>query len=259
MDKKRNNSIDPITLSLIRNSLSSIADEMANTIVRTAYSTVIRDCMDFSTALCDQHGQMIAQGVTIPLQLGSIPFALKATLNKYQGRILPEDIFIMNNPFEGGIHLPAIFIFQPVFDQDCLVGFSAVVAHHLDVGGRVPESAACVNTEIFQEGLRIPPLKLYENNHPCESIFQLLEKNVRDPEMTMGDIRAKLSACRTGKQGLLKLVAQYGLKSLDCYYAELLNSTKSIVRSEIKSWPNGEYYFEDYLDNDGVAPSTRRN
>ena len=255
MDKNKNNLIDPITLSLIRNSLSSIADEMANTIVRTAYSTVIRDCMDFSTALCDRHGQMIAQGVTIPFQLGSIPFALRATLNKYRGRIFPGDIFIMNDPFEGGIHLPDIFIFQPVFDdRDCLVGFSAVVAHHLDVGGRVPGSAACDNTEIFQEGLRIPPLKLYENDRPSESIFELLEKNVRVPEITMGDIRAKLSACKTGKQGLLKLVKQYGSKFLDSYYAELLNSTESIVRSEIRTWPNGEYFFEDFLDNDGVAP-----
>ncbi|MCY3757078.1 MAG: hydantoinase B/oxoprolinase family protein, partial [Acidobacteria bacterium] len=154
MTAQRDSRVDPITLGLIRNTLSSVADEMANTVIRTAYSTVIRDCMDFSTALCDREGRMISQGVTIPFQLGSIPFALESTLNKYRGRVRPGDVFIMNDPFDGGIHLPDIFIFQPVFQRDSLVGFSAVVAHHLDVGGRVPGSAACDNTEIFQEGLR---------------------------------------------------------------------------------------------------------
>ena len=129
--------IDPITLGLIENYLSSVANEMAYTVIRTAYSTVVRDCMDFSTALCDRGGQMVAQGVTIPLQLGSIPFALAATIRKFEGRIFPGDIFIMNDPFEGGIHIPDIFIFHPIFYEQSLIGFSAAVAHHLDLGGRV--------------------------------------------------------------------------------------------------------------------------
>ena len=256
MNPQSDSAVDPITLGLIRNYLSSVADEMANTVIRTAYSTVIRDCMDFSTALCDREGRMISQGVTIPFQLGSIPFALASTLNKYRGRVHPGDVFIMNDPFDGGIHLPDIFIFQPIFHRDSLVGFSAVVAHHLDVGGRVPGSAACDNTEIFQEGLRLPPLKLYEEGRPSESIFQILEKNVRVPVMTLGDIRAKLSACKTGEKGLLKLVARYGPEVLDRYYEELLDLTERVVRAEIRSWPDGEYVFEDYLDNDGVDSGT---
>ena len=200
MNPQSDSRVDPITLGLIRNYLSSVADEMANTVIRTAYSTVIRDCMDFSTALCDREGRMISQGVTIPFQLGSIPFALKSTLNKYRGRVRPGDVFIMNDPFDGGIHLPDIFIFQPIFHRDSLVGFSAVVAHHLDVGGRVPGSAACDNTEIFQEGLRLPPLKLYEEGRPSESIFQILEKNVRVPVMTLGDIRASCRPARPAKR-----------------------------------------------------------
>ena len=136
------------------------------------------------------------------------------------------------------------------------MGFSAVVAHHLDVGGRVPGSAACDNTEIFQEGLRLPPLKLYEEGRPSESIFQILEKNVRVPVMTLGDIRAKLSACKTGEKGLLKLVDRYGSEVLDRYYEELLDLTERVVRAEIRSWPDGEYSFEDYLDNDGVDAGT---
>ena len=245
---------DRITLGLVRNYLSSVADEMANTVIRSAYSTVVRDCMDFSTALCDKDGRMVAQGVTIPFQLGSIPFALAATLNKYQGSVLPGDIFIMNDPFEGGIHTPDIFIFQPIFYRDELIAFSAVVAHHLDVGGRIPGSAACDNTEIFQDGLRIPPLKLYREGVPSESLFAILEKNVRVPVMTLGDIRAKLAACRTGEQGILQLADKYGSEQLQNHFSELIDYTEKMTRDEIRSWPDGEYSFTDYLDDDGVDP-----
>jgi N-methylhydantoinase B len=246
--------VDPITLGLIRNYLSSIADEMANTVIRTAYSTIVRDCMDFSTALCDRNGRMIAQGLTIPFQLGSIPFALGATLSKYQGRINPGDVFIMNDPFEGGIHLPDIFLFRPIFYREELIGFSAAVSHHLDIGGRVPGSSACDNTEIFQEGLRIPPLKLYDRGEPSESIFHILEKNVRVPVMTLGDLRSNLAACKSGEKGMLRLAETYGLETLELYYAKLLDYTETMVRSEIRKWQNGEYSFTDYLDDDGVDP-----
>jgi N-methylhydantoinase B len=246
--------VDPITLGLVRNYLSSVADEMANTVIRTAYSTIVRDCMDFSTALCDRNGQMVAQGVTIPFQLGSIPAALGSTLRKYQGNIHPGDVFIMNDPFDGGIHIPDIFLFRPIFYQSELIGFSVVISHHVDVGGRVPGSAACDNTEIFQDGLRIPPLKLYDRGLPSEAIFEILEKNVRVPVMVMGDLRANLAACKTGEKGMLELARRYGPDALDQYYAELLDYTERMVRAEIQTWPDGEYSFTDYLDDDGVDP-----
>ena len=245
---------DPITMGLIKNYLSSVADEMANTVIRTAYSTIVRDCMDFSTALCDRTGQMVAQGLTIPFQLGSIPFALRSTIKKYAGRIFPGDVFIMNDPFEGGIHLPDIFLFRPVFHEGELIGFSAAVSHHLDIGGRVPGSSACDNTEIFQEGLRLPPLKLYDRGEPSESIFQILEKNVRVPVMTLGDIRSNLAACRSGEKGMLELANAYGAQALELYYAKLLDHTETMVRAEIRKWPDGDYCFTDYLDDDGVDP-----
>lgn len=243
---------DPITRELIRNYLSSVADEMANTVIRTAYSTIVRDCMDFSTALCDRNGQMIAQGVTIPFQLGSIPFALGSTIRKFRGNINPGDIFIMNDPFEGGIHIPDIFLFHPIFFDGSLIGFSAVISHHVDVGGRVPGSAACDNTEIFQDGLRIPPLKLYDRGVPNDAIFEILEKNVRVPVLLMGDLRANLAACKTGEKGLIDLAMQYGADQLDAYYGELLDYTERMIRAEIAKWPDGIYKFTDYLDDDGV-------
>ena len=244
--------VDPITLGLIRNALSSVADEMANTVVRTAYSTVVRDCMDFSTALCDKDGQTIAQGVTIPFQLGSIPYALAATIKKFQGNIFPGDVFIMNDPFEGGIHLPDIFVFQPIFVDGELLAYSAVVSHHLDIGGRVPGSAACDNTEIFQEGLRIPPLKLYDAGTPSDAIFSILECNIRIPLQTLGDLRSNLAALRIGEKGVAALAKRYGADVLSRYFADLIDYTERLVRAEIRSWPDGEYSFTDYLDDDGV-------
>jgi N-methylhydantoinase B len=254
MKLPENASVDPITLGLIRNFLSSVADEMANTIIRTAYSTIVRDCMDFSTGLCDRYGNTVAQGLTIPFQLGGIPFALAATLRKYGDNIHPGDIFIINDPFEGGIHIPDVFLFEPVFFRSELIGFAAVVSHHLDLGGRVPGSVACDNTEIFHDGLRIPPLKLYEKGVPSDALFGILEKNIRVPVMTLGDIRSNLAACRTGAAGLIELAERYGVKSLDKYFSELLDYTERLARAEIRSWPDGDYRFTDYLDNDGVDP-----
>ncbi len=247
--------LDPISMGLIRNHLQSYADEMANTVIRTAYSTVIRDCMDFSTALCDPAGQMVAQGVTIPFHLGSIPFALRSVIRKYQDRIHGEDIFIINDPFEGGIHLPDIFLFKPVFHEEELIGFSAVISHHVDIGGRVA-GGACDSTEIYQEGLRIPPLKLYDRGRPNEAIFQMLEKNVRVPKLVLGDLHANLAALRTGERGFLELVETYGKEDLKFYLDALLDYTEELVRAEIRAWPDGEYEFEDYIDDDSVDPDS---
>jgi N-methylhydantoinase B len=211
--------------------------------------------MDFSTGLCDRHGNTVAQGLTIPFQLGGIPFALEATLRKYRGNIHPGDIFIINDPFEGGIHIPDVFLFEPVFYQGELIGFAAVVSHHLDLGGRVPGSVACDNTEIFHDGLRIPPLKLYEKGVPSDALFGILEKNIRVPVMTLGDIRSNLAACRTGAVGLIELAERYGVATLETYFTELLDYTERLARAEIRSWPDGDYCFKDYLDNDGVDPN----
>ena len=190
--------IDPITREIVRNALASAADEMAMALYRTAYSTIVRDCLDYSTSLCDAEGQMIAQGVTIPLHLGSVPFAMETLLAKYGNDIEEGDVFILNDPFEGGMHIPDIFIVQPVFSEGQRVAFAVSTAHHLDLGGRLPGSSACDNTEIFQEGLRIPWLKLYRRGEADEALFALIRANVRVPQMTIGDLRAQLAACHIG-------------------------------------------------------------
>ena len=160
---------DPITQEIAGNALASIADEMATTIFRTAHSTVVRDGMDFSAALCDASGETVAQAVTVPFHLGSVPHAMETLLAKWGGRMRSGDVFVMNDPFDGGIHLQDIFVFRPVFADEELIGFATTTAHHGDVGGRLPGSAACDNTEIFQEGIRLPWLKLYEDGRPVDT------------------------------------------------------------------------------------------
>ena len=245
---------DAITLELIKNALASIVDEMAFTIIRTGYSSVVKSAMDFSTGFCDPDGQMLAQGLTLPNQLGATPDAIAAVLRKYRGDIQPGDAFIFNDPFDGGMHLPDIFVFKPVFHAGDLVGFAATVAHHTDVGGRIPGSCAADSTEIFQEGLRIPPLKLYERGRPNETLMAIFEKNVRVPVMVLGDLRAQMSACHTGEREFLKLVEAYGPARLRGFLAELLDYTERRTRAEIAALPDGEYEFLDYIDDDGIMP-----
>ncbi|MEE3368938.1 MAG: hydantoinase B/oxoprolinase family protein [Planctomycetota bacterium] len=245
--------IDPITREIVQSGLSAAADEMANTVYRTAYSTIVRDCLDYSTSLCDARGEMIAQGVTIPFHLGSVPFAMDALLAKFDEDMHPGDLFILNDPFDGGMHIPDIFIVKPIFWEGRRMAFAVCTAHHLDLGGRLPGSSACDNVEIFQDGFRIPWLKLYDRGVPNDAILTLLRANVRVPEMTMGDLRSQISACHIGERAILNLVQRYGADTLQALTTDLIDYTERLVRAEIGGWPDGTATFVDYMDSDGVA------
>lgn len=245
--------IDAITREIIQNALASAADEMAMALYRTAYSTIIRDCLDYSTSLCNADGEMIAQGVTTPLHLGSVPFAMETLFKKFGDNIEAGDVFILNDPFDGGMHIPDIFIVKPIFWKGQCIAFAVSTAHHLDVGGRLPGSSACDNTEIFHDDLRIPWLKLYRRGEPDEVIFTLLRANVRVPQMTIGDVRAQLAACHIGERAIHGLIQRYGPENFTAYAADLIDYTEHLVRAEIASWPDGSHTFTDYMDSDGVG------
>jgi N-methylhydantoinase B/oxoprolinase/acetone carboxylase alpha subunit len=244
--------VDPITREIVQNALAAAADEMANTVYRTAYSTIVRDCLDYSTSLCDARGEMIAQGVTIPFHMGAVPSAMEALFRKFEGQIHPGDVFILNDPFDGGMHIPDIFIVKPVFWEGRRVAFAICTAHHLDLGGRLPGSSACDNVEIFQDGFRIPWLKLYDADRPNEAIFTLLEANIRVPDLTLGDLRAQISACLIGERAILDLIRRYDVSTFEAISADLIAYTERLVRAEIAEWPDGTATFVDYLDSDGV-------
>ncbi len=245
---------DPITQQIVANALASVADEMATTIFRTAHSTVVRDGMDFSAAICDAAGDTVAQAVTIPFHLGSIPTAMESLLDHYGDRLRPGDIYVLNDPFDGGMHLQDIFVFKPVFVGVEPIGFACATAHHGDIGGRLPGSSACDNTEIFQEGIRLPWLRLYSEGEPVEDVLKIICANVRIPRMTLGDLGAQVAACSVAERGLQELAERYGATRLATLMDALIGHTERLVRHEIAGWPDGSAEFTDYLDSDGIEP-----
>jgi N-methylhydantoinase B len=243
---------DPITRELIKNALSSLVDEMAYTVVQTAHSEIVKDVMDFSTACCTPEGVLLAQGNTIAMHLGAVPEAMDAVHAAYGPEgIHPGDVFILNDPYEGGMHLPDVFVIRPVFVDDVLLGWTVAIGHQTDMGGRVPGSNASDSTEIFQEGLRIPPLKLYERGTLNTTIVRILEKNVRVPDRVLGDCSAQLAACHIGEEALRDLAEKYGRDVLKDYFADLLDYSEEMLRNEIATWPDGTYRFTDFIDGDG--------
>jgi N-methylhydantoinase B len=211
--------------------------------------------MDYSTALLDGDGVLVAQGLTLPGHLGSMPTAMEAVKAAFAGHIDPGDVFILNDPFQGGMHLPDVFIFKPIFEpkkDQKPIAWACTVCHQTDVGGRVPGSNASDSTEIYQEGLRIPPLKFYQRGERNETLFALIEKNVRVPVKVFGDLRAQLAACHIAEQAVLELAAHYGTEKLAGYMSELVDYTERMTRAAIRELPDGIYDFLDHIDDDGI-------
>lgn len=252
-------SIDPITFEVIRNGLASVADEMALIVMRSAYSPVVRDTMDYSTALCDARGRVIAQGLTLAVQLGSFPDIMGLIRERFGDDLAPGDILIANDPYgSGGQHLPDIYIIKPIFDGETLCGYATTMAHHSDVGGLTPGSVAIHATEIFQEGLRLPLLKLYERGQPNSTLFAIIERNTRQPVQVMGDLRAQLAACAVGERDLLALVGRYGREQLEHYLEALQDHAEARMRDAIRAIPDGRFTCEDYIDGIGESPEPIR-
>jgi N-methylhydantoinase B len=247
--------IDPISFEVVRHALAAVADEMALIVMRSAYSPVVRDSMDYSTALCDEEGLIIAQGLTLAVQLGSFPDAMRVVLRDYAGKLEPGDVLIANDPYSaGGQHLPDIYIIRPLFFEGSLCGYAATMAHHSDVGGIAPGSVAIHAKEIFQEGLCLPMLKLYERGRPVEPIFRIIERNTRQPIQVIGDLKAQLAACSAGEKGLLTLLKKFGREALKSYLAALQDDAESRMRAAISKLKKGRFVNVDYIDGVGADP-----
>jgi N-methylhydantoinase B len=245
--------LDPITFAVVKSALEAIVDEMAYTVIRTARSEIVKDVMDYSAALCDPQGRMVAQARTIALHLGAVPEAMERVLHHFADDLHPGDVVIVNDPYEGGMHLPDVFMFTPIFHAGALQGFAVVIAHQTDMGGRVAGSNASDSTEIYQEGLRIPVVKLYERGRPSRSVFRIIATNVRVPDRVLGDLGAQLAACKVGEREFVKLLDRYGPARAQAYLGELLDYAERLTRSEIRGWPRGVCRFTDYLDDDGFG------
>jgi N-methylhydantoinase B len=244
--------IDPITFAVIKSGLDTIVDDMAYAVMRTARSPIVRDVLDYSVTLCDARGRILSQAKTVALHLGAVPDAMDVIIERFRGDMFPGDVIVLNDPYDGGMHLPDIFMFKPIFSGERLLGFSVVIAHHCDVGGRVPGSNASDSTEIFQEGLRIAPMKLYERGVPNKTLFKIIEKNVRLPDLVLGDLDAQYATCNIGGREMLNLFARHG-GELEVYFDRLIDYGEALTRKAIAGWPDGDYTFTDYIDGDGFS------
>lgn len=243
---------DPIRLEVFKNLFASVAEEMGVALCRTGHSPNIKERRDYSCAIFDGGGDMIAQAAHIPVHLGSMPLAVRGAM---EGRsVNPGDTVILNDPYRGGTHLPDITLISPVFadESPTPLFFVANRAHHADVGGMAPGSMA-VATEIFQEGIRIPPMTLMHGGKLNQDIFDLLLANVRTPQEREGDLEAQLGANETGRRRLLEIVARHGARETLHYMQELKTYSERMTREAIRRIPDGCYTFEDYLDDDGIT------
>ncbi|BBK29876.1 N-methylhydantoinase B [Stella humosa] len=245
--------LDPITFAVVKNAMDAIVDEVAYTVIRTAKSEIVKDVMDYSAAICDAKGEMVAQAKTIAQHLGAIPEAMGSVMARWAGRVAPGDAIILNDPYLGGMHLPDIFMFHPVFHGEEIMAWVVVICHHTDVGGRVPGSNAADSTEIFQEGLRIPPLKLFEGGRINETLEAIIDINVRVPDRVLGDLNAQFAACQVGAREMGRMIARYGADGFSFYLGALLDYAERMTREEIRTWPDGTYRFTDHIDSDGLS------
>jgi N-methylhydantoinase B len=242
--------VNPILMQVFKNRFASICDEMGVTLNRTGFSPNIKERRDFSCAIFDAAGDMIAQAAHIPVHLGSMPLSVKAAIDGCSFE--PGDMVMLNNPFQGGTHLPDITIVAPVFSGGAKPAFYvANRAHHADVGGMTSGSMPLA-TSIFQEGIIIPPLKILEGGAVDRKILDFLKTNVRTPGEREGDFAAQFMANFTGIRRTLELLQKYGLDTVNFYAASLKDYAERVMRATIEAIPDGHYQFTDVLDGDGI-------
>jgi N-methylhydantoinase B len=245
--------IDPVTLEVIRNALTATAEEMSLVVMRSARSPLLREAGDLSSALTDAEGEMIAQGRDIPMHLGVLCFTVKEFLKRVPAAALaPGDVWFLNLPEIGGNHLPDVKAIRPIFSSRRLFAFAVSLAHWADVGGAVPGSYFASATDIWQEGLRISPTRLFHEDGPDREKLALILANVRGATEREGDIHAQVAATLVAERRLCELVVEHGLDLVEAAMAELQDSAEQQMREAIRGLPRGVFAGEDFLDDDGI-------
>jgi N-methylhydantoinase B len=243
--------LDRITVSILQHRLEAIVQEMGEAMLRTAYSQILNSSRDFSTAVCDGAGRLAAQAEHVPIHVGAMPWAVQSIREFFKGRIHPGDLFLLNDPYHGGNHLPDLTALLPVFVGDRLVFWSINRAHQSDIGGATHGAYNPGATEIWQEGIRVTPLKLYDKGELRDDVLHMLATNVRHARDFLGDLRAMMGSARVGERRLLRLVDEYGVETLTAAVGEVLDSAERQARACIKTWRDGVYHGEAILDDDG--------
>lgn len=251
-------SVDPITAEVLRGRLDSIANEMETALLRTAFSTTIKEGGDASAGIFDLNGETVAQAVALPAHLGMLIPAVKSIIRTFPPNAMrPGDVFIMNDPYDGGTHPPDVVLVMPVIFEEGTVLLTACIAHHQDMGGKSVGSMPTDATEVFQEGLIIPPMKLHDRGSRNEVLLSLLARNVRLPQNLLGDLDAQLACVSVGRDRLEEVLKAYGTSTVDSAIRVLSDRAELLTRAEIEKMPDGVYTFVDYLDNDGIVLDKR--
>lgn len=242
---------DRVTVSVVQHRLTAIVAEMGEAMLRTAYSQILNSSRDFSTALCDADGGLLAQAEHVPIHVGALPWSVRSVREFFQGRIRAGDLYLVNDPYHGGSHLPDLTVVLPVFADGRLTCWTVNRAHQSDIGGATHGSYNAAATEIWQEGLRVPPLKLYDAGAERDDVLNMLATNVRHARDFLGDLRASMGSARLGARRLLALAAEYGVDVLLEAVREVLDGTERRTRACIRPWRDGVYRGEAVLDDDG--------
>lgn len=245
------NQNDPATFEIVKNSLYKIAEEMRVVLAKTAYSPILKSAGDYSCGVFDRLGDMVAQGPDLPIHLGSMPDAVRAVVKAFGDDIHEGDVFIHNDPYFGGSHLPDVNVVRPAFHGEMHLGFTCLRAHWPDVGSATPGSYGAV-TEIYGEGLRLPPVRLYDQGMLNEALESVILSNVRTPDERKGDLGSQLAATLRATERLKTLADRYGAERLVEYMADVMNYSDRLMRAALSELPDGEGYFEDFCDGDGI-------
>jgi N-methylhydantoinase B len=242
--------VDPITRSVVQHRLSSIVAEMGEAMLRTSYSQILNSSRDFSLAICDVAARLIAQADHIPVHVGALPWATRAVEERFK-EVAPGDVILMNDPYHGGSHLPDLTIFVPVFAGERRLFWTVVRAHQSDIGGATHGAYNPNATEIWQEGLRIPPIKLYEKRRLRDDILDMLALNVRNPDDFRGDLAAMIGAAHLGERRMQKLFGELGADVVEAAIEAVLDAAEVQARAVVATWKDGVFHGEAFLDDDG--------
>ncbi len=245
--------VDPVTREVISGMLNAVTEEMQETLISTSHSPIITDGQDATAAIFDVQGRNVAQATAVPVHLGVLVEMGWRFAEKFPAGVAqPGDIYLCNDPYSGGTHMPDIAVAAPVFVDDVLVGYVATMTHHRDIGGFAPGSVNVEARDLHAEGLRIPMVRLFIGGVLNESVNAILEFNSRTPESLRGDLGAQIAACRTGTKRFAKIFARWDSATVERANEELMNYAETLTRAEISRIPDGDYYFEDWLDDDGL-------
>ena len=245
------NEVDPITVSVVQHRLIGTVEEMGEAMLRTSFSQILNSSRDFSTAICDATGRLVAQAEHIPVHVGALPGAVAAVCTEFGDDVQPGDVFLLNDPYFGGSHLPDLTAFVPVFVGSRLTFWTVNRAHHSDIGGATHGAYNASAVEIWQEGLRVPPIRIVDAGEPREDLLQMLAANVRHPRDFRGDLAAQIGSVKLGERRCTHLLDEFGAEVVSRCVEKVLDAAEQQVRATVSQWRDGTYHGVALLDDDG--------